>query len=201
MSTPMHLGWNRNHHLCHRFWRLLVSRHGHLRCRNQHVAAIGAWNNWKHEHQQSSEKWELPDWKGTRGQLQQLWSCPKSCDQHISDDNRWHISVPLNLGTLTGASCSFYDSMFENLKTLAKHNIWGQARLAKLEPGFPPQRPEMKWRPSPVALRGENNLTTRRKPGENCGHDRRSAMGWVLGWVLSGRSASGTWWNPIVQLQ
>lgn len=114
---------------------------------------------------------------------------------------RWHLSVPLNLGTLTGASCSFYDSMFENLKTLAKHNIWGQARLAKLEPGFPPQRPEMKWRPSPVALRGENNLTTRRKPGENCGHDRRSAMGWVLGWVLSGRSASGTWWNPIVQLQ
>ena len=30
MSTPMHLGWNRNHHLCNRFWRLLVSRHGHL---------------------------------------------------------------------------------------------------------------------------------------------------------------------------
>lgn len=55
-------------------------------CVFQHVAAIGAWNNWKHEHQQSSEKWELPDWKGTRGQLQQLWSCPKSCDQHISDD-------------------------------------------------------------------------------------------------------------------
>jgi len=25
-------------------------------CVFQHVAAIGAWNNWKHEHQQSSEK-------------------------------------------------------------------------------------------------------------------------------------------------